>query len=619
MKKLCTIVAMCLAFCWAPAQINVSTGINTSGGALPVGSVDPGWKIVSSPYPPGVYPAYVVPSYLPYWQVTPITGTNARWLNKATTISTELPGIYTFERSFSVPASTSNFSYNLSVAYDDAFVSLELVSPSAAVTTLAVTTPATAYHLNTPSTGTIITPLAGAWRIRARVHYIDQLGAFMLSGNVNMAVDSSVYCCSGTNLVRNGNFEMGNAFFASQYAFNASTAANGVIPGQYNVVNRAQALNISPYWNVEDHTKCINGTNSRFMVVNGRTTQPIGTTKIIWQQGVAVKSGKEYKLCVNLKNMPQPTFDVKPQVRLEINGVFSPWTTINTAASMCSWQLLYQCFTPNGNFAIVRIHLREDGVGDGNDLAIDDIALQEKLSQNLSITVQHQGNPQIVTASVNTLSTADDQLLNGACPLNNRYYWFVFETTCIYPSVFNCMAGNTFAWSSNIGGWNTQTNSAVGPWSLTTTFPGYTFANNKFYVVGLYVPSCCESCYTDGFTYQVTGNVSRQAVNGPNPEMTDAQKEQIKAMFIKGQTTGRGLTVDNSVSLFPNPTNNEINVKANKEITMLQVVSMNGSIQLEEKGSALQKLDVSRLASGVYQVKILFRNGESAIEKFTKE
>ncbi len=614
MKKLFTIALLCTAFCRSGGQtINVSTGVNAGGGTIAVGANASPWLLSASPY--GATSSIVTNGIPGIWQLTPVAGTNAMWINQSVNIGTQIPGLYTFERGFAVPATAAGFVYNISVAYDDTLVSLELVPPVGAAIPLTVT-PTTTYHLSVPNTGMVSSP-TGNWAIRARIRYIDNIGGFMLSGNITLKRDSTVYCCPGTNLIRNGNFEAGNALFASQYAYQSAATPNAVLPGQYNVVNRPQALGISPLWNVEDHTKCINGTNARFLVVNGRTTQPIGSSRIIWQQVVPVTPDKEYKLCANFKNMPQCTFDVKPQVRFEVNGVFGAWTTISTAAGMCNWQLLSQCFRANGQTAVIRIHLREDGLGDGNDLAIDDIGLIEKLNPNLNISVQHQASPRVVTASVNSLSPADDQLLNDVCKLADRYYWFVYEVSG-FPSL--SIVPNTFAWSSNTGGFNSQLpGSSITPgWALTTTFPGYTFAGNKLYVVGLYVPSCCESCYTDGFTYQLTASFGfRQS--GPQPQMTVAQQEQIKAMFVKGQTGMPAATVARPPMLYPNPAGDQLNISTGREMQLLQVIAADGTVRMEERGKNPLRLNIVQLTPGLYTVKMVFTNGETASERFVKE
>jgi hypothetical protein len=176
----------------ANAQIiNVSTGVDNSGNALPYGSVDPLWQIANSPNPPGT-PALVSISYPPTWEVTPIATTNANLINSFGDCCGNLPGIYTFERNFTVASGTTNFSCNFSIAYDDAFVSLELVRPDLSTVPLTVV-PTTPYHLSVPITNVISSPMTGTWKIRAKVDFIDSIGFYLLSGKITMA-NQTIVC-----------------------------------------------------------------------------------------------------------------------------------------------------------------------------------------------------------------------------------------------------------------------------------------------------------------------------------------------------------------------------------------------------------------------------------------
>ncbi|OIO98105.1 MAG: hypothetical protein AUJ92_02055 [Armatimonadetes bacterium CG2_30_59_28] len=208
------------------------------------------------------------------------------------------------------------------------------------------------------------------------------------------AVTTSKWCCPGANLVKNGDFEsapVGNTKPAtwpnitSQYAVGTSVGVGATLPGQYNVVTGAQASGISTQWSAEDHSTC-NAASGHFMVINGRTTQTTGS-KTIWKQTVAVTGGKEYRFCVYVKNLPQCTFDIRPQIDVKFSDPGNtPIANITSTAvnlpggQPCRWQLIATSFVvPIGVTSLtIDILLDEQGLGDGNDLALDDISLQEK-------------------------------------------------------------------------------------------------------------------------------------------------------------------------------------------------------------------------------------------------
>jgi Secretion system C-terminal sorting domain/Concanavalin A-like lectin/glucanases superfamily len=182
MKK--QLLAWVLAVCmWLPllAQ-NLSTGIDALGNSVPVGGISNGWSLSSSPYGPSLTTLRCA-SYLPFWQATPIAGTNAGWINYTGGIFGNLPGIYVFERQFNIAAGTASFSTNFRVTWDDVLVSLELVDPSAVAIPLTVV-PTAPYQLSQLVSHVQTGPAAGTWRIRATINFIDNVGAFMLSGDV---------------------------------------------------------------------------------------------------------------------------------------------------------------------------------------------------------------------------------------------------------------------------------------------------------------------------------------------------------------------------------------------------------------------------------------------------
>lgn len=163
-----------------PAQ-NLSTGIDNAGNPLAASVPDPNWLIVTSPN--STPDALLCPSYLPYWQPTPIAGTQAGWLNWSGTIGNNLQGIYVFERDFFIASTVMSFHTNFRVTYDDILDSLLLVRPDGSRIVLSMV-PTTPYHLSNLVNHTEGSPMTGTWKIRAQVNFVDNVGAFMLSGDV---------------------------------------------------------------------------------------------------------------------------------------------------------------------------------------------------------------------------------------------------------------------------------------------------------------------------------------------------------------------------------------------------------------------------------------------------
>lgn len=187
MKKLFFFAALCLLITNASfgQTINVSTGLGT------VGSMDPNWKL-AAPIPAGATAnTYIVNNINNIWQSTPISGSNAQWINPSTTLGTQTPGLYIFERSFTVTASAT-LVYNLALTFDDDLQSIEIVRPNG--TTIPLTVVRTQpYFLSRAIDGKVDCAEIGEWKIRVIVNYMDYIGGFMLSGSVNIKPQ---ICCS---------------------------------------------------------------------------------------------------------------------------------------------------------------------------------------------------------------------------------------------------------------------------------------------------------------------------------------------------------------------------------------------------------------------------------------
>jgi hypothetical protein len=290
---------------------------------------------------------------------------------------------------------------------------------------------------------------------------------------------ASVYCCSGENLVKNGNFEDGNTGFVSNYQYRSLPPfhpfTNWVAPGQYSIVKSADAQEICGQWIVKDHSACNNGIGEKFMVVNGKTQQS-SNGAVIWQQTVATEKDSNYKFCAYFRNLAQCCFDITPNVTITFDpGTPIPATTINVDAPPCGWQLLDKTFTATSASVTIKIILDETGNGDGNDLAIDDISLQKvpqapQASTQVSFSTSF---PSQYPGYYNVTATQPPPPIAGGFsdPWNCGYYWRVSEIDAAGNEVPGTIMSNPSTW-----------------WTYPSTkFPGYNggtpglFKFNKMY------------------------------------------------------------------------------------------------------------------------------------------
>jgi hypothetical protein len=97
--------------------------------------------------------------------------------------------------------------------------------------------------------------------------------------------------------------------------------------------------------------------------------------------------------------------------------------------------------------------------------------------------------------------------------------------------------------------------------------------------------------------------------------------EEIGSYWFNNETIlgVQELSIAASISLFPNPTNATLQIKA-KDITLSKITvrSLKGAIIFTTTKN-LERIDVSSYSSGVYLVTLETANGETAVKKFVKK
>jgi len=332
------------------------------------------------------------------------------------------------------------------------------------------------------------------------------------------------FCCDKTrNLIINGHFEQGNVNFDSSYTYNSA-----VLPSQYYVTNDAYHFLAT----VTDHSYCESPKdypkNDKYLLVNGLTNQPAGSKSVIWGQKIEKLKKGRYRFCANFKNLQQCTYDVLPVVTVEISSGWSQTkktVTIDQDHGSCYWQPISFCFYA-ATQVTVKIMLKEASLGDGNDLAIDDVSVQELGDPKLTTTIQYQYNTRKVLGSINTISTNDDML-----PCKGFYSWFVFTVKSFSGGTFTINWSAPYGWGNSMYSIRYNPYAVGPPWQLTTLFPGFGFSSNTLYAIGMRTSSCCEACLANGFTYHVV-----------YPTFFKTGNSNGKAMVEDTYTSDKGLT-----------------------------------------------------------------------------
>lgn len=279
--------------------------------------------------------------------------------------------------------------------------------------------------------------------------------------NICIGCEPNVCCPKLENLI--SNFDFNNSRppvgFNSQYTYDTGLPSLGsLLPGEYEITNPQGAAAICPNWPpVKDHSTCPTNGTGDFMIVNGNTGQISPLKKLVWEQIINnVQGGKEYKFCAHFKNLPQCCFDVIPKIDIKFVGVSGSDLlnqTINvTSSANCGWLELSKNFSVVNNTALtIQIWLDESSLGDGNDLAIDDISFTAlpPISSNftafsISLPISQGGSLYSLTFGANPLpqgcscfwevcelDPATDQCkVNPNTTVSNNALWWPLPNYC---------------------------------------------------------------------------------------------------------------------------------------------------------------------------------------------
>ncbi len=275
------------------------------------------------------------------------------------------------------------------------------------------------------------------------------------------------FCCSGENLIANGSFDDGNSGFSNEFLFHSITSLSSIGPGQYGVLNGSQAGIISPTWDIEAASPCIEASGN-FLIVNGENgggnfppdlSNTIPPTKIIWEQTIDIEDWKGYKFCMKVKNLDQCGFNVTPKIEVQFSMLFGDITeVISVSSNECEWQEISKSLDlwGYGNSLTIKIILDQNEFGDGNDIAIDDISLiqLERCPVESAVFDFNTITPHpTVSGAIGISATAD------IVPPCEFVWWEICE---IEMSTGNCKP-------------NTKLNGVW--WDVTTNFFGYTGTN----------------------------------------------------------------------------------------------------------------------------------------------
>lgn len=410
-------------------------------------------------------------------------------------------------------------------------------------------------------------------------------GLFLDSIGFGCPIVVDTDCCDDlVPLNDNDDFEAGNTGFQSDYDYNSST---NLLPGEYSIVNGAEASQICENWKVQDPGTCDNTGN--FMVVNGKTNQrfdlgPAPAT--IWSnEFTGFDEENAYQFCARFKDLSACCFNVAPKLTIQV-GTVSQTVSIQTSSDPCDWQEVsipvLATDLESGTVEII-IQLLQNGYGDGNDLAIDDIKLGALIDDNIP---ELPVSATLVTVEPSASSIPDfvNYTLTAAeLPYEDCVFsWTVCQTDEVtHECIETTIVSNPVQWQS-----------------LSTSFEGYNGTNQ--------LSGNGPGEFDSDLDYKYTYNISCPCIL---PASLEADLNYSAPLPISNEGDNTGVTS----KLLPNPTTGIVtlnlnldNFKEAKQLTYF-LTNVNGVLlkqaqyQLEAGQSDISKeIDLSTYPPGVY-------------------
>ncbi len=216
------------------------------------------------------------------------------------------------------------------------------------------------------------------------------------------------YFLSDSNLVYNGNFELGNVGFTTQLGL---STYDPLQEGYYNIVTLATRYHYM-------FMPCTHN-EGRFFVANG---SPIPNT-IVYQTTVSVEPNTDYEFSFEVTNVSGSTIQNQlPRFQFSINSQ-QIGDIFTISPTQCEWNRYYQRWNSGTNTSAIITVLNQNTVLGGNDFGLDNISLRKICKATDTVNIVFA--PQINITDTIYITICENQL-----PYN--YYDSVFTQSGTY-------------------------------------------------------------------------------------------------------------------------------------------------------------------------------------------
>ena len=340
----------------------------------------------------------------------------------------------------------------------------------------------------------------------------------------------------GTNLIPNGNFNLGNTGFTSQYFY----TSNNTTEGEYYVGTNPSAWYFAHYA-CGDHTT----GNGNMLLVNG---SPLANAEV-WKTTVAVTPNTNYAFSTWISSISVPN---PAQLAFSINGN-AIGELITASQPPCNWVQFYTTWNSgNATSAIISI-INKNTTLFGNDFALDDINFSPFTFRRDSVKITVD-KPAIITKSNQAICIGKSTQLNTTGGIS--YIWTP-GTGLSGTTIPNPIASPTVTTEYYVTG--TNANNCIGKDTvLVTVNPLPSIVASKSSDIGCSSDKSTLSA-TGGVTYSWTpaASLSNPLIANPVASPADTTKYIVTGTDINGCVNKDSVTVNVSTigkSLYLMPT-----------------------------------------------------------------
>lgn len=237
------------------------------------------------------------------------------------------------------------------------------------------------------------------------------------NSSVNQSINvgqSGNYSCTvskvneAVNYVTNGDFENGNTSFTSSYTYYPIDDINGP-NAAYGVINNPNTW-FNPFSPCTDHTS----GSGNMMVLDGAVSN--NATTPFWCQTVSLDANTDYDVGYWITSVTGAPY---ANIRLEIDGVVVG--TDLAPGTICQWQNNHYTWNSGASTSVQMCLYDLEQGGNGNDFAIDDIAIHPICTYTDMVSVNVSPIDTIFESE--TLCQGDSFLVNGVYQKTSGLYY----------------------------------------------------------------------------------------------------------------------------------------------------------------------------------------------------